>query len=280
MTLTGGPTTPARAGLAGAEHRATFAHALRAELTKLYSLWSTHLTLLAMFVLIVSLGFLVSGGAAEQYRDATPAQRQDFYPMAEPWFVPIVIGQLAVAVLGVLMVTSEYATGTIRPTLTAVARRGRLLAAKICAFTMVVLPACLITTFALFAVGQAALAAAGAPRLALGDPHVLRSVVGAALYLTVVGLLSLAVGALVRATAGAIAIMFAAAILAPMMLPGLLPGPVGDWIGTYWPTLAGLSVALAPDPDSLAPWPGFAVLGAFTAAMLALAYAVFRYRDA
>jgi ABC-2 type transport system permease protein len=261
------------------EHRATFVHALQSEWTKLASLRSTAYTLLAFVVLAVGLSLLISDGSADEYRLAPPVEQADFSPTGVGLF-SLLFAQLAIVVLGVLVVTGEYATGMVRPSLTAVPRRGRWLASKAAVFGAVTLAAGWLTGFTMFAGSQAILAGQDVPSDSLGEPGVLRAVLGVGLYLTVLGLLAVAVGTLVRSTAGAISLLVAGVLILPN-LAQLLPAALAEQVQRFWPTIAGFQImAVEPDPAQLAPWPGFAWMCGFVAAMLAVAYAVLRRRDA
>jgi ABC-2 type transport system permease protein len=252
---------------------------LLSEWTKLRSLRSTAYTLLAMAFLGCGLGILISSGAGEGFPDLTPADRDAFDP-TQVSTQSYLAAQLAIGVLGVLVVSSEYATGMIRTSLTAVPRRERLLAAKAAVFAVVALVAGLVVGFGAFLLGQVTLAATGAPHTTLGEPHVLRAVAGAGLYLAAIGLLGVAVGALVRSTAGGITVLVAVTLLVPAFGQGL-PGEWGERLIRYWPTTAGSRLmTVKSNPDLLAPWVGYGVLCAAVAATLVAAFAVLRARDA
>jgi ABC-2 type transport system permease protein len=257
----------------------TLADALRSEWTKLRTLRSTVWTVLVTIALGVGFGALLSLAGARNYAELAPADRPSFDPTATS-LAGHILAQLAIAVLGVLIVTSEYATGMIGTSLTVVPRRGRLLAAKAVVLTAVALVVGEIIGFGSFFVGQAVLAAQHTPHVGLGEPHVLRAVIGAGLYLAVMGLLGVAVGTLVRATAGALAIMVAVTLLVPAFIPAL-PDSWAHVVGRFWPTMAGNQImTVLPDPHVLAPWAGFGLLCATVALVLAVALHVFRTRDA
>jgi len=258
---------------------AALTDAVRSEWTKVRTLRSTVWTVLVTMALGVGFGALLSLAGARKYAALAPADRAAFDP-AQVSLAGHVMAQLAIAVLGVLVITSEYATGMIGPSLTVVPRRGRLLAAKAMVLTAVALVVGEIIGFGAFFVGQAVLAGQGAPHTALGAPHVLRAVLGAGLYLAVVGLLGVAVGTLVSATAGALAIMVAVTLLVPAFTPAL-PDSWARVVGRFWPTMAGERIMTArPGAHVLAPWTGFALLCAAVAVMLTVALHVFRTRDA
>ncbi|OLF15908.1 ABC transporter permease [Actinophytocola xanthii] len=252
----------------------TLGHTVRSEWTKLRSLRSTAFTLLTAAVLAVGLSVLFSSGAVrngaeEGGYEPTTASLQSF-----------VLLQVVIAVLGVLVATSEYATGMIRTSLTAVPRRGRLLAAKALVFSAVGLVVGQLVAFGSFLVGQAVLAASDGRYATLGDPTTLRAVIGCGLYLAMIGLLGVAVGVLVRATAGAVVAMIAVTLLVPLLTTAL-PAPVAEAVARFGPFGAGTRVmAVDPDPVLLSPWAGFGVLCLWVFATLAAAAVVLGRRDA
>src|SRR5215475_7406561 len=194
------PPAAGRAGLAGA---------IRSEFTKLRSVRSTYWTLLAMIIVSVGIGALFSAGDASRVSGAvSAADRAAALAHARAYnvsgsLIGLLIGQLVIAVLGALTITSEYSTGMIRTSLTAVPRRGTVYAAKAVVFTLVALLAGLVTSFGSYFIGQAIFATHHL-NSSLGQPGVLRAVVGGGLFLAVCGLLSYGIGALLRSTAGAI----------------------------------------------------------------------------
>jgi ABC-type transport system involved in multi-copper enzyme maturation permease subunit len=191
----------------------------------------------------------------------------------------IYLAQIAIGVLGVLLVTGEYATGTIRTSFAAVPRRLPVLWGKAVAFALTTLTLCVPATFAAFLVGQSILSSEHLDTT-LGHPGVVRAVLGSALYLTAVGLLGLGLGALLRNTAGAIASLFGA-LFAAQIVVGFLPSTWENQIYRYLPTPAGTAVtAVRPDPTSLGPWTGFGVFCLYAAIVLGLAAWQLRRRDA
>jgi hypothetical protein len=251
---------------------------LLSEWTKIRTLRSTAYTLLLTAALGVGFGVIFALAGARKYAGMTPADRASFDPTSTS-LAGHLVAQLGIGVLGVLVITSEHATGMIRTSLTAVPCRGRLLAAKALVFAAVSLTAGEAVGFGAFFVGQAVIAGQGAPAATLAQPHVLGAVVGAGLYLAVVGLLGVAVGALVRATAGALAIMVTVTLLVPAFVPAL-PRSWAMWLTGYWPTLAGGRVMnVVATPGALSPWVGFAVLCGSVAVVGALAWVLVRARD-
>jgi ABC-2 type transport system permease protein len=191
---------------------ATMRAAVRAEWIKLRSVRSTYLTMLCAIGLGLGRGFLDTTSVAHHWATVTAQDRAGFDPVGDS-FTGLVFAQLAFAMLGVLAVSTEYGTGLIRTTLTAVPRRTTVFAAK--AFVVGTLSFVLGEAFAFgtFLLGQAMLAS-NHLNVSLTDPQVLRAVSSAGLYLCVVALAGYGVGALLRHTAGAVSIMFGAIFLA------------------------------------------------------------------
>jgi ABC-2 type transport system permease protein len=256
--------------------RVTQAKVVRSEWTKLRSQPSAAWSLLTAVALIVGFGVLYS-----LVRVTRPPHSAAEVASFDPTAISLAgaqLAQVAVGVLGVLLVTGEYATGLIRTSMVAVPRRLPVLWAKaiVLALTgpVVFLPA----TLAAFLVGQSVLSR---ERLgtSLQEPWVTRAVLGSALFLTAVGLLGLGLGALLRSTAGAIASLFGV-LFGLQIVVGFLPASVADTVTRYLPTPAGAAVTtVRPDPSSLAPWAGFGLFCLYTAVALALAAWLLRRRD-
>jgi ABC-type transport system involved in multi-copper enzyme maturation permease subunit len=184
-------------------------------------------------------------------------------------------------VLGVLVVTSEYATGMIRTSLVAVPRRRRLLAAKVTVLLLVGLVTSVPIGFGMFLAGQAILAGSDVPHATLDQPQVLRAVFGAGLFLTAAALMGLAVGVIVRSTAGAIAFLFTTTLLVPTAILPSLPDQIGDPLLKFWPNAAGMAIlSTRPVPETLTPWTGLGWMWLATIAVLAGAFLVFHAKDA
>jgi ABC-2 type transport system permease protein len=223
----------------------------------------------------VGMGMLISRGQARGYLDATPEEQASFDPTNLSLSACFFLAQLAIGVLGVLSVTSEYATGMIRTSLAFVPQRGMFLAAKAAIYGSAAFVLGQVASFAAYFGGQVMLAEGGAPHTSLGDPFVLRAVFGTGLWLAGVALIGLALGVLLRATAGAFAVLVATTLVLPLMA-GLFPA----WFGRWWPTMAGLSMSrVVPEPGTLGPWAGMGLYWASVAGLLGVAFVVLRRRD-
>ena len=188
--------------------------------------------------------------------------------------------QVSIGLLGVLVITSEYGSGMIRATLAAVPQRRAMLAAKTAVLTAVALVTGILACFAAYFTFQALLPPGDSMRTSLADPGVFRAVAGAGLYLTVLGLFGLGRGSVLRSSAGAIAALFGA-LFVPPLIATLLPQSWQNTIGPYLPMNAGEAVFIVrPDAHTLAPWTGFAVLCLYAAAALVTGFALINHRDA
>ena len=250
---------------------------MRSEWTKFRTIPSNVAILLATVAVMAGAGALTANGAARGYSGAGAAFDATYISM----YGGFLFVQIAVGSLGVLVVTSEYATGMIRTSLTVVPRRGRLLAAKVWTFGLIALVTGEIAAFGAFLFGQTVISAAGAPPAALGQTGVLRAIVGMGLIWALVGLTGVAFGSLLRDTMAATTVVVAVNFIIPIIGPRLMPDAVGDWVTTYWPISAGLQVTTTvPHAERLAPWTGLGLMAGFTAVLLMVAFAVFRSRDA
>jgi ABC-type transport system involved in multi-copper enzyme maturation permease subunit len=251
---------------------------LRSELVKLRSLRSMIYALLVTVLSILAVGAFMALGVVVQ---KAPADGFADAPVGDPAggaLSGVSLAVYAVATLGALVVTSEYASGTIKATLAAVPRRTLLVLAKILALVCVVLPVTLLATLASFLTAQAILATAGRT-ISLTHPGVPRALIGAGLYLTVVAILGAAFGWLLRSTAGALAGLFAVLVLLPALLQ-LVPGGVGATMLPYLPDNAGKAILRVSPGGEPAPFTGFTIFCVYAVAATALAAYVLRRRDA
>jgi len=194
------------------------------------------------------------------------------------------LGQFAIGVLGVLVMSAEYGTGSIRSTLAAMPRRPVVLAAKVVVFGAVALVVSEVLAFSAFFLGQAILAGVGA-HARLGDPGVIRAVVGSGLYLATLGLFALGLATVIRHTAGAIAAYVVVLMVLPLIVQAL-PTSLMNAVTRYLPEIIGLTILSTRTAGPLfgtpifSPWTGLAILAAYAAATLALGCWLLVRRDA
>ena len=311
------PPAAGRAGLRGA---------LASEFTKLRSVRSTYWTLGALFFVSVGLGIAIAAGTAANFTDH-PFQKIAFDATQTSLGAFFELGQLIIAVIGAMVITSEYSTGMIRTSLTAQPRRGVVYAAKAIAFTAVTLVISVVTSFVAFLAGQAMYASSlvgaslfhavkipangnvtcqqrvpagpGAPPGAftcapgkrvvtvtawdvIHPSTVLAAIIGTALFVTIVALISFGVGAIIRHTAGTIATVIALMFILPL-LENTLPTDWHNDIMRFLPDAANqvVSVTIGPTSQNLwSAWPQLGVTALWAAALVGIGAYLFRKRDA
>jgi ABC-type transport system involved in multi-copper enzyme maturation permease subunit len=270
-------TQPATIAPVTGQHglRVTQLRVLQSEWTKFRSLRSTVWTLLIAVVLTIGIGALFSAVTANQYHTFSPADRASFNPI-QTSLNGTLFAQLAIGVLGVLMISGEYSTGMIRSSLTAVPRRLPVLWAKLGVFAAVVFAVSLVTSFMSFFLGQALLSSHHLGH-SISAPGALRSVIGAALFVTVAGMIGMAMGALLRNTAAGISTMVAVFFVLPPVTD-LLPSSWSSHFAQYLPSNAGevLYGGARGLAHPLAPWTGFGVLCIY--AVVLIGFAAWRLR--
>ncbi|HET6530545.1 MAG TPA: hypothetical protein VFH03_08010 [Actinoplanes sp.] len=247
---------------------------LSSEWRKEMSLRSTWWTLAVLAVAIPAAGIMTSLGVALGQLSADPA---DVGALGGT-LAGISAAEIVVAVFGVLAVTGEYATGSVRSSFTAIPARTPVILAKAGVVGAIVLGMSLALIFGTFAADRALLGSAGL-QLSWTAPGVLRALVGAAVYLTLIAVLAGAVGWLVRSTAGAIGVLFGLLYVLPVI--GLvLPEAPGQMYARVLPANAG-AVMREPlsVPGMLPAWVGFLVVTAWVAVFLIGAVAAVRRRD-
>jgi len=263
--LTPAATTPAPARVPAL--RVTQGRVLLSEFTKFRSLRSTMWTLLAAVVLMIGIGALFSSVTASQYHTYSAADKATFDPVTTS-LTGVIFAVVAFGVLGVLLTGGEYSTGMIRSSLTAVPRRLPVLRGKLAVFAGSIFSVSLAASFISFFLGQALLSShhLGVPVTA---HDALRSVIGAALYLTVAGLIGLALGALLRNTAAGIT-TFAGVFFVVPLLATLLPASISGHFAQYLPSNAGGVIwgGAAHLPNALSPWTGFALLCGYAVVLI------------
>jgi len=254
----------------------TQANVIRSEWIKFRTVRSTVIVSALTALFMVGLGLLVSSVTNARWSHLDPVEQLP-YNLVRRSLVGVNLAQLTVGVLGVLVITGEYTTGMIRATLGAVPKRLPVLWGKAAVFAPVTFALTLAASFAAFLGGQALLGAHGVP---LSTPGALRAVFGVALYLTVLSVLALALGFLIRNTAGAITALFAILIVVPAVAAAL-PDTWQRNIVPYLPSSAGQAVYMTHQvPNSLHPWNGFALFCGYTAVAVAGAAFALRRRDA
>jgi len=269
-------TAPARAEWRSAvqSQPVSLGRAMTAEWVKFRSLKSSWLILASALVGLIAIALAIAyntrnpGPGLDPEDLAVSATLQGFH-----------LGELLLGALGVLVVTAEYSSGTIRTTLVAVPRRLPVLWAKFLVVIPLVTATMLIGAFVAFVSSQALLAHYR-PAASLSDPGALRAVIGTAIYLGALTTLGSAIGWMVRSTPGALVTYLGLTLVVPVIVGNLL-GSFGRSVAKYLPSEAGMSfVTSVRLPDLLSPTAGAFVLAAWVVLSVAVAAVVLRRRDA
>ena len=271
------PLLPAPSGRAG------FGGTLRSEFTKIGSVRSTYWTLLMLFAVSVGLGAAISAVvAADWSRPPEPGAPPNVYDPTQISIVALIyLGQLVIVVLGALVLTSEYSTGMIRTSLTAMPRRVTVYVAKALVFAVIGLAVTLVAAFVAFFLGQALLASTH-ESVTLSQANVLRAVIGSALYVTLCGLFAFAAGAIFRHTAATITSVIGLLFVIPILVH-LLPSSWYHDVVRWLPDSAGAAITATVGPQDshlFSPWGQFTVFAVYTAVLLIVGGILFRRRDA
>ncbi len=265
---------PAPATVAGP---VTQVRVVRSEWAKLRALRSTWWCALIAVVLIVGLGAAITGSGTP-YKISPGNSAAGGVTVS---LVGILFAQVVLGMLGVLLFSGEYGTGMIRATLAVVPARLPVLWAKVIVLAGLMLPVTLVAAMAEFFVAAALESSRGGSAISLTEPGVLREVIGASLYLTVIAIIGVALGALLRRTAAGLGV-FAGVFLVVPLVAAYLPASVKGF-APYLPSNAGGTIWGAGKlfgGQQLGPWTGFAVLCGYAVVLTALAAWRLRHRDA
>ncbi|MGW0815593.1 ABC transporter permease subunit [Streptomyces viridiviolaceus] len=250
---------------------------VRSEWTKIRSVASTVWTLSLAVVVTVAFGMLISALAKNEFGGMDARGRLSF----DPTFISFAgtgLGQLAMIVFGVLVVANEYSSGMIRTSLAAVPQRGTFLFSKIAVATALALVVGMATSFLAFYLGQAML---GDLKASIGDPGVLRAVIGGGLYMTLITMFSMGVAAMLRSPMLSLAVLMPFFFLVSNILANV---SATEKIGRFLPDQAGskiMQVVTPVDDDTpYGPWGGLGIMVLWVIASLVGGYVVLKRRDA
>jgi len=258
--------------------RVTQPRVVASEWTKLHSLRSTRWSMLVAVILTIGLSALFAFATSDRWNRMGPREQANRHPL-DIALGGVLLSQLAIGVLGVLVISGEYSTGMIRSTIAAVPRRLPVLWAKAAVFATVTFCLMLPAVVAAFFASQAIVDHIEPLRLSFTGPAVLRNVVGGALYLTAIGVFALALGAIARNTAGGISSFVAIIFVIPPLLD-ILPSNWENAISPYLPSNAGSDVfGIRTGSGHLSPWAGFGLFVGYTAFALATAAVLLVRRD-
>jgi ABC-2 type transport system permease protein len=250
---------------------------VQSEWTKIRSVRSTMWTLALAFLVTLALGAVICLVFNNTWDSMSQSDRLTFDPTNTSFF-GMSLGQLALIVFGVLVISSEYSSGMIRTSLAAVPQRGSFYAAKVSVAGALAFVVGMFTSFLTFFVGQALL---GSHKATISDPGVLRAVFGAGLYMTLIVLFCVGASAMLRSP------MLGLGILMPfffLVSPILSAVPKVKSVARYFPDQAGQKIMqVVPSSDdhtSYGPWGGIAIMAIWVVVVLIGGYAVLKKRDA
>jgi len=299
MTHLATTTEPAHAMPKG---HAGFPQLVRSEWTKLRSIRSTWICLALVVVLSIAFAIIFPAAIADHWSRRPLADKLTYDPVSITQF-GVIFSQLVVGVLGAMAITAEYSTGSIRTTLTSVPRRSTLVAAKAVVLAVVVFIVAEITTFASFMVGRSILLAFGGkelpvgsslltqihssaiPVVSLSSPGVTGAIFRGGLYLTLIALVSLGIGLLLRSTAGSISLFVGIFLIVPLLMQAL-PSSISHPIEPKLPSNLGAAMtstharATEFGGTLLHPWSATVLLAVYGLALIALGTWSFIKRDA
>ncbi|WP_432521414.1 ABC transporter permease [Kineococcus sp. SYSU DK006] len=263
------------------ERRVTFGGLLRSEWIKFWSVRSIVVTMAVAFVAIVGLGVLLAWATASSFADPETAQQ-----MAAQGFDPVSaslqgaqMASLIVAAVGVIVIAGEFSTGMIRTSFAAAPGRLGVYAAKAVVLAVSVAVVMGVGVLLAFLLGQAVLEREGVGA-SLGDENVVRALLGHVAMLTGFALSGLAVGALLRNSAGAICTVLAAIFVVPLLLMAVPESWGGETIREYYFTNTTINALGVTDQSAyLEPAAGLALFAVWIAVLLGLGALVLKKRD-
>lgn len=268
--MTATTVAPAPAALAAPTRQPpVLPNLLRSEWAKIRTVRSTYWSLAAAVTAMIGYGAINSASH-------TGAHQGTFAPVLTS-LSGVLLAQLAIGILGVLVITTEYSTGMIRSTFAAAPQRHAVIIAKAGVLGAAAFAVGTVASLIAFLGGQAIMGANG---VSLTSPGALRSVIGIGLYLGLLGIFAVALGTIIRRSTGAIAALVGLILVLPALLV-TLPASIQDTVVKFLPGNAGQAIfTTGQDTSTLSPWAGLVVFALYAAGALALAMVLLRRRDA
>jgi ABC-type transport system involved in multi-copper enzyme maturation permease subunit len=258
--------------------KVTQTRVVKAEFLKVRTLRSTLYTLGIAVLALSAIGILICWTTANDWNNIRPRRRANFNPL-EDSLIGFHLAQLAVGVFGVLLIAGEYSTGMIRSSLAAVPKRLPMLWAKVLVGAVVTFCVMLPSALIAFFVSQR-LVSVRHIQTSWSAPNVPRTVIGVAMYLTVVVVIAIGLGAIIRNVAGAIAALVGVLLVLPVIAQAL-PQTWADRVNKFLPSNAGEALlGFTGDSTQMTPWRGFAMFCGYGIAAIAISAWLLRHRDA
>ncbi len=257
-----------------------FTDLVRAEWTKLRTVRSTTWTLLVTVALGLGISAIATAETRSHWASTPSFQHVGFDPTATS-LIGIFVAQFAVGALGVLAMSGEYSSGTIRATFSAAPSRLRVLAAKLLVFGLLAVVFAEVVAFASFFLGQALLTSP-ATHATLSSPGALRAVVGSGLFVAALGLLALGLATMMRFTAAALSTFVGILLVAPLIVQAL-PTTLSQDIRRFLPDRIGATILTTTGPHNpfaFSPWVGLGVLALYALGVNVVGAILLTRRDA
>ncbi|MBW4029856.1 MAG: ABC transporter permease [Acidobacteria bacterium] len=257
----------------------TLADTTRSEFLKFRTVRATFIGLATFVVLTIGLAVLITLVIKSNWSQRPLAEKLAFDPVATS-LAGVFFAQFAVGVMGARFITSEYASGAIRTTLAAVPRRVHLVLAKAIVLLITFLIASEVVVFIAFVTGQAIYKSGHLPSMSLADGTVLRAVIMAGVYLTLLTLIGFGLGLLLRTTSTTISVYVTVLLIIPIIV-NFLPSSWQDHITKFLPSDLGASMLSPTSSTRSFAWvTASVVLALYTAAIVAIGTVTLVRRDA
>jgi ABC-type transport system involved in multi-copper enzyme maturation permease subunit len=252
---------------------------VRSEWTKIRTVRSTMWTIGVTIVLGIGIGALVTALTRAHWSSMNLGSRLSFDAPATS-LIGMFFAQFAIGVLGVLVISAEYSTGTIRATFSAAPNRSRVFAAKIVVFGVLSFIVAELTSFVAFFLGQFLLSAP-ATHATLSSPGAFRAVFGGGLFVCVLGLMAMGLGTIIRHTAGAISAFVAILLVVPIITQAL-PNQLSLDVRKFMPDRIGVDILTTRGAnfDTFSPWVGLMILCIYAVVLLVIGASMLERRDA
>jgi ABC-2 type transport system permease protein len=258
--------------------RYTLLDLVKSEWTKIRTVRSTMWTIGVTVVLGIGIGALVCAVTRSHWL-SDPGSHFNFDAPATS-LVGMFVAQFSVGVLGVLVISAEYSTGTIRATFSSAPKRSRVFAAKAIVFGLLAFVVAEVTSFVAFFLGQFLLSSP-ATHATLSSPGAFRAVFGGGLYVCVLGLIALGLGTIIRHTAGAISAFVGILLIVPIIVQAL-PNQLSFDVRRFMPDRIGADIITTKGgfPEAFSPWVGVLILCIYAVVLLAIGNTLLQRRDA
>jgi ABC-2 type transport system permease protein len=252
---------------------------VKSEWTKIRTVRSTMWTIGVTILLGIGIGALVCAVTRSHWSSMNLESRLTFDAPAQS-LVGLFLAQFSVGILGVLVISAEYSTGTIRATFSSAPKRSRVFAAKVVVFGLLAFAVAEFTSFVAFFLGQFLLSAP-ATHASLSSPGAFRAVFGGGLYICVLGLMAMGLATIIRHTAGAISAFVGILLIVPI-ITAALPNQLSQDVRKFMPDRIGVDMLTTKGENfgTFSPWVGMLILCLYAVVLLLIGNSLLQRRDA